>query len=209
MRSALSLTPENFEALLAWLDPDRDAAGRKYEVIRSGLVRIFVSKGLSDAESMADEVINRVAARVPEIGPGYVGEPAAYFRGVARNLLLESWRRKEVATDNPPERHLKPSEPDDEYECLLRCLKFLPREKRELVLDYHAYEGADKIATHRAMAQELSVSENALRIQAHRLRARLEQCVTECVRSLRGKRIPARESLYEKASVLRREARER
>ena len=184
----MHLTQETFEALLIWLDPNRESAARKYETIRAGLIRIFASKGFSDAEDLADQAINRVVARLPEIRDGYVGEPASYFRGVARNLILEGWRRKEVATDMPPERPAAPPDPGDEYECLLRCLEFLSPDKRELILDYHLYEGQEKIVNHRMMAAELGVSENALRVKAHRIRAGLEKCVRECVASMNRKR---------------------
>src|SRR5262249_36046354 len=36
-----TLTLEAFERLLRWLSPDRDAAGRKYEQIRTKMVRFF------------------------------------------------------------------------------------------------------------------------------------------------------------------------
>ena len=65
-----------FDALLEWLDPDREKAGQRYEVIRTGLIRIFVSNGLSDAEYYADEAIDRVIKRLPEFRETYVGDPA-------------------------------------------------------------------------------------------------------------------------------------
>src|SRR2546423_15077891 len=184
-RNALPLTPEKFEALLKWLGPDQEVDGQKYEIIYAGLVRIFVAKCFSDAEGLADEVMNRVADKLQEIVPDYVGEPANYFRGVARKLILEAGRGKEVATDQLPERPAKVTEVSDEQECLRRCLKFFPSEKREMILDYHVYEGADKIVTHRIMAEELGITENALRVQAHRARVRLEKCVLECVETLK------------------------
>ncbi len=191
-RNVLPLTPEKFEALLKWLDPDREVAGQKYEIIRAGLVRIFVAKCLSDAESLADEVINRVADKLPEVAPGYVGEPVRYFRGVARKLVLEARRGREVATGALPERPVRVTEISDELECLRRCLKFFPSEKREMLLDYYVYKGGDKIAVHRIMAAELGITETALRVQAHRARVRLEACVRECVETIRMKRKPVR-----------------
>ena len=205
----MSLTPESFEALLAWLDPDRESAGRKYEIIRAGLVRIFMSRGLTDEENLADETINRVAAKMSEIQSDYVGLPVAYFRGVARNVLREAWRRKEVATDVFPERRVRLEESSDEYECLLKCLKVLPQRTRELILDYHAYEGADKIANHRSMANELRISESTLRVKAYRARLGLERCVLECVEKLRGKRITPTDSLYERVRATKPETQER
>jgi DNA-directed RNA polymerase specialized sigma24 family protein len=162
-----------------------------YETIRAGLLRIFVSKGFSDAEKLVDDVVDRVAGRLSDIGPHYEGEKVAYFRGVARKIVLEAGRSKEVATGTLPERPVQVTEVSDEYECLLKCLKFFSPEKRDLILDYHVYEGADKILNHQTMAEELRISETALRVQAHRARTRLEKCVLECVEALERKQKPS------------------
>lgn len=185
-RNGLPLTQEKLEALLKWLDPDCEAAGLKYIAIQKGLIRMSAAKGLSDAEGVADAVINIVADLLPRVGPDYKGDPANYFRGVARYVILEPRWRKEVATDPLPDRPVKVTDTSDEYECLLKCLKFFPSEKRELVLDYHVYEGGAKIANHQEMADELEISVNALRVRAHRARAELEKCVQGCVETLRG-----------------------
>jgi len=177
----LAITKELFDALLEWLDPDRDAAGQRYESIRAGLVRMFVSKGISDAGHSADETMDRVMKRLPEIRDTYVGDPAKYFHGVARNLILEAKRRKEVVTEVLPECLMKDPEISDTSECLSRCLKLLPRDKQELILDYHLYHGHAKIEHHRQMAVELEISEGALRTRAHHLRASLEKCVLQCI----------------------------
>lgn len=187
----MPLTQDSFESLLAWLHSDREAAGRKYETIRSGLIRIFISKGLSDAEHLADEVINRVAARLPELAHGYVGEPENYFRGVARKLILEAGRCRELATGMLPEPPTcAPADVSDEYLCLLRCLEGFDPDKRELVLDYYVYVGGGSVANHREMARERRVSESNLRVQAFRAKRRLEQCVSKCLEELNGKRKP-------------------
>jgi DNA-directed RNA polymerase specialized sigma24 family protein len=185
MKSGLAISRESFEALLSWLDPDPEIAGQKYETIRAGLIRIFISQGLDDAEDLADLTINRVIARLSDIRIGYVGEPASYFRGVARKIILEARRRKEIAIGELPERPSQIVDPSDEYECLLKCLKFLSREKRELILDYHVYEGHDKIVQHRIQAQERDITESALRVQVHRIRESLEKCVLNCSKKLR------------------------
>ena len=177
----MTVTKEPFDALLEWLDPDRERAGQRYEVIRSGLIRIFVSKGLSDAEHYTDEAIDRVVKRLPEIQAKYVGDPARYFHGVARNLILEAGRRREVATDVLPLRITQEEVRSDTSECLSKCLKLLPRDKQEFILDYHLYQGHAKVEHHREMAVELSISEGALRTRAHHLRVNLEKCVLECI----------------------------
>src|SRR5262245_56812797 len=86
------INQEQFEQLLNWLDPNREKAGTKYEFIRKRLIKIFVCNGCDAAEDLADQTINRVARKLPEIRATYVGEPAPYFRGVAQKILLE-WRR--------------------------------------------------------------------------------------------------------------------
>jgi DNA-directed RNA polymerase specialized sigma24 family protein len=177
----LTITKEPFDALLEWLDPDREKAGARYEVIRAGLIRMFVSKGLSDAEFYTDEAIDRVVKRLPEIQANYIGDPARYFHGVARNVILEARRRREVATDVLPHRLIMEEVQSATSECLSKCLQELPADKKEFILDYHLYQGHAKIEHHREMAVELSISEGALRTRAHHLRVSLEKCVQRCV----------------------------
>lgn len=173
---------ESFEALLRWLDQCRDVAGQKYELIRHSLIKIFVARGSHDAEELADTTINRVARKLPEIKDGYVGDPAVYFYGVARNVMHESRRRKEVAVGVA--RVVAASEEaagSDEVECLRECLALLPEEQRELMLDYYLNTKRLKIEHHRQMAEELGLSPGALRLRAHRIRVRLEECVRRCL----------------------------
>jgi len=181
----VTISPDTFDALLDWLDSDREKAAERYEIIRAGLIRIFVSKGLSDAEHYTDETIDRVIKRLPELRKTYVGDPARYFHGVARNVLLEYGRRKEVPTDTVPQRHTLESARSDTHECLSKCLKLLPRDKQEFILDYHLYQGHAKIQNHRQMAGELAISEGALRTRAHHLRVSLEKCVLRCIAQAR------------------------
>lgn len=198
----MDTTQEAFDDLLTWLNPDRELAGRKYETVRAGLVRIFVAKGFAAAEDLADEAIMRVCKRLPEIRATYIGEPALYFHGVARNLIRETFRKKEVATDLGPIASIQITNRSDEYECLMRCLQFLNPEKRELILDYHVHEGHEKIETHRTMAEELGISEGALRGRAHRVRSELEECVLKCVESLR-KTKPLAEDIVNSVALTR------
>ena len=145
-----------------------------------------MSRGFSDAEDLADETINRVMKKLPEIRDTYVGEPAKYFHGVARFVLLEVGRRKEVATDEIPVVSVKPDVHTDEYDCLLKCLKFLAAEKRELILDYYIYDGRDKIVQHQRMAVELGITDGALRGRAHQVRGNLEKCIDQCMERMKS-----------------------
>jgi len=145
-----------------------------------------VSKGFSDAEDLADETINRVMKRLPEIQDTYVGEPARYFHGVSRYIIREMMRRKEVAVEEVPGFSTEAEVHSDEYDCLLKCLRFLPSDRRELILDYYIYDGRDKIAQHRRMASELGITEGALRGRAHQVRGNLEKCIQQCIERMKA-----------------------
>jgi DNA-directed RNA polymerase specialized sigma24 family protein len=176
-----AMTHDLFEALLSWLGPTRDEGARKYEIIRSRLIRIFMKKGCTDPEDLADTAINRVMVKLSQIKDNYVGDPANYFCGVARIVYLESLRRKEVNTDFFPVGSLTDTVLDAARECLHSCLGKLASEQRDLVLDYYVEEKRTKIESRRLLADELGLSANALRLRAHRIRAGLEKCVFGCM----------------------------
>lgn len=178
-----SITQEGFEMLLGWLDRNVDSAAEKYERIRQRLIRVFIGRGCHEAELLADRTIDRVIAKVPQIGDGYVGEPAAYFYAVANKIHLE-WlrtqkREREVTfvelTAEPEE------EEGPEYGCLESCLEALPRESREIILEYYRDEKRAKIERRKGLAEKLGISIGALQIKASRIRSKLSTCVSDCV----------------------------
>lgn len=145
-----------------------------------------MSKGFSDAEDLADETINRVMKKLPEIRDTYVGEPARYFHGVARFIVREKRRTKEVTVEVISVSLIEIEAHSDEYDCLVKCLRFLPRDKQELILDYYIYDGRDKIAQHRRMAKERGITEGALRGRAHHIRGNLEKCIQQCIERMKS-----------------------
>ncbi len=182
---------DNFEALLTWLDPDREQAGAKYEDIRHSLIHIFSWQGCVDAEELADETITRVTKKVPELVPGYTGDPALYFYGVAKKMRLEIMRR--APPDAPPSlENIKdpnrdpneandPNESENVYDCLDECLGKLATADHELVLLYHQQE-QPKIESRKALARQIGINANNLRVKVHRIRAGLHKCIENCVR---------------------------
>lgn len=182
----MTIAKEPFDELLDWLDSDREVAGRKYETIRAGLVRLFISHGISDGAFYADETIDRVQKRLPDIRPTFVGEPARYFTGVARNVVREAMRNREILPEEMPERSTEPTDENEMLDCLKQCLKELPQDRQELILDYHLHYGRAKVELHREMAAELSITEGALRTRAHHLRVSLEECVLKCLQKHMG-----------------------
>lgn len=178
MKKDWSPTREAFDRLLAWLDPDRERAGEKYEEIRGKLIRIFARRGCPVAEELADEVIDRVARKYLEIADTYEGEPILYFCGVAHNVFLEYVKRR-------PEAHHPQPDPPEEKErysaCLDSCIERLDPQKRDLIIEYFRDEKRAKIDHRKQLANRLGITLISLRTRAHRVRMTLQKCLGECL----------------------------
>lgn len=163
-----------FNRMLSWLNPDREQAAHKYEAVRRRLIAIFASRRFPDAERMADETIDRVVSKVPQVADGWVGDPLYYFLAVAKKMILEA--------SKPTPHVFRPPEPDAlqlerEDLCLEKCLGLIPVEDRDLILKY---VGGDK---HRRqeLARELGITANALRIRVHQIKKIIRRCVGACL----------------------------
>ena len=173
------LTPDAFEKLLRWLDPDRDKAGVKYEKIRLRLIRIFSARGSYTSEDLADQTINVVVTKIDWLLENYQGDPALYFYGVAKKIYLESQKPK-----TPPELPPQPdiSKIEQECSCLEHCVEQeLTQPERELVFRYHEKDKGEKIRLRKEIASELGISINALRIRRYHLHERLRPCIEQCL----------------------------
>lgn len=167
--------------MLHWLDPDRERAGLKYEIIRIRLIKLFACRGWGDADELADESINRVTFKVDEVAKTYQGDPSLYFYGVAHMLHFECLRSDKSKHQLPPSPPSTGETDTDAYKCLDECMSHLRARNRELVLRYHQDDGRAKISNRKLMAQELGIELSALRIRAHRIRAQLQKCVKTCL----------------------------
>lgn len=180
-----TITQEDLDNLLEWLDADRERAGVLYEQIRRGLVEVFHYKGCVDAEYVADVTINRVSKKVPELKRTYSGDPARYFFGVAKLVHLE-YRRQQQEVVQLAAREIATAPPHDPTveltaRCLDECMERLPPETREMILRYYHEQKQAKIDTRKALRQRLNVKANALRVRVYRVREKLERCVRDCV----------------------------
>jgi hypothetical protein len=176
------LTPDAFEKLLRWLDPDREKAGEKYERIRFRLIGIFSCRGCYYAEDLADETINVVAKKIDWLLENYEGDPALYFYGVSKKIYHVYLKTKPVPELPPlPDK----SEIEQQCSCLDRCVdKELSQAERDLVFRYHEKEKGEKIRIRKQIAEELGISLNALRIRVYHLHSRLRPCIEHCLRHL-------------------------
>ena len=179
MNKDWELSKEAFDALLAWLDSDREQAALKYEKIRHALINFFQGRGCLDPEDLADETINRVTRKLKEIEKDFTGDRTRYFFGVAKMVYMEHQRRKlPQVVPAPPN---DPNRIELEYNCLERCIDRLSKEDRDLLLRYYGAERRKETEHRRAQAEELGIAPNALRIRAYRIRQALKECVEKCV----------------------------
>jgi DNA-directed RNA polymerase specialized sigma24 family protein len=182
-KSSWALTKGSFDALLARLDPDRDRAGERYEGLRQRLLRIFEVRGCAGGEDLVDETLDRVTRRLEE--GEQILDLSAYIGGVARLVAREAWRRqtKVAGEEEAPAAAAVVEDDDDEQiaECFDRCLASLPDESRQLILQYYRGERREKIDERQAMADNYGIPLNALRNRAHRIREKLEACISTCL----------------------------
>lgn len=191
------VTPEAFEKLLAWLDPDIDAAAEKYEKVRQRLLKLFKWRNCVPEEEYADITMNRVTRRIFEDTPVEVTDPYSYFHGTALNVLREYWRGQlkhkredieELDRSGHTAKHteeLLDAEAEEEArasrnDCMRHCLSELPADSRELIVAYH--QGDNKKENRKSLAERLKVPINVLRIRACRIREGLQKCVSGCMK---------------------------
>ena len=179
-RITRTLEQAELDRLLVWLDSDRERAGERYEQIRWRLITIFAARNCAVPEELADETIDRVARRVADIETNYTGDKALYFFGVANNVHHEYLKRPA-----PPESAVAIDEGDDDREqrhrCLEQCLGKLPADTREMLMRYYSQEKQAKIDLHKAMAGQMGVTINTLRLRVLRLKEKLQPCIKRCL----------------------------
>lgn len=195
------MTPEAFDLMLTQLDADRERAGEKYELVRQKLTRFFQWRGCTAPEDYTDRTIDRVARRLLDGSEIYAQDPYLFFHGTAINLLREYWKKPEsssleslddVSVSKAPsedpvaqaELIAERQEHEWKLECLQECVHSLPRDQVDQIQRYHQSAGGAKIAQRKALAEELGLPLNALRIRMFRLRQELETCILDCSKKL-------------------------
>src|SRR6185295_10230060 len=173
------LTKGAFDKLLACLADDPEVAGEKYEELRRMLVKIFEWRGALFPEDCADETLNRVARRIDE--GVEIKDIGAYCYGVARLVLLEKSKApdsRRVAFDDLELTSPRPVETTDDdtiaLECFDECMRQLPTDSREVIVQYYSEEKRAKINHRKQLAETLGIPLNALRSRAQRTRDKLE-----------------------------------
>jgi hypothetical protein len=168
------LTRDAWNQLLRALDPDAALAASRYEQLRRHLIALYRVRGLPCPEDLADQTLDHIACRLVR---GALGEAdlAPYLSGVARQIADDAGRLRQ--RESAPDPSVLPQLPawldDDPLSRLCRCLEALPRSERRTLLEYETGIGYERIRRRKALAAELGIPMNALRVRVHRLRARV------------------------------------
>jgi RNA polymerase sigma factor (sigma-70 family) len=192
MKDISRLKPEEFEALLDWLSNDREKAGMEYLKIRAGLVRYFRFKGCAAAHDLADEAINRVAAKVSTFDREKDDNKSSVFYGFAAKIFLEYLRDEKRRSEKLSEftsvqKRVAVMDEKEEDEvkmrCLEKCLAELSAADREIFIEYYAPEGEKKSEHRKKIAARMGCAMNALQVKIFRLRGQLAGCMKKCMKN--------------------------
>ncbi|HEY6803764.1 MAG TPA: sigma-70 family RNA polymerase sigma factor [Pyrinomonadaceae bacterium] len=182
-----TIQPQSFYETLAWLDPERDIAARKYVQLRADLSHIFRWRKCSDPEGLTDEVFDRVARKVQHVKPAYTGDPRLYFYAVTNNLVKEEQKRVRTRVSlwfiEPcvPQHADFDKHASDREECLWLCLQRLPKDQRDLILAYYSKDKQAKIDHRHELARSLGISMMTLRVRVHRIRQKIAEGLLYCL----------------------------
>lgn len=175
-------TSESWQRFLHILDSDPGRAGASYQDLRRKLIRFFEMRQAVSPEDLADEVLDRLVAKLDSLPPGTAVASFAY--GIARLVALEHGRQR-ARIEPIEEFHSYTESLTDRrsaaQECLERCLSATDQPSRTLVLEYYAEDKIAKAEARQELAHKLKLSVNALRIRAMRIRDKLEKCVHQCL----------------------------
>ena len=187
-----ALTKKSLDRFLDYLSPDREEAGKKYEALRTRLVRFFEWRGCNSPDLQTDRTIDRVMRKINE--GQVISNLTPYILTVARLVAKEEWKERKrlcsledevedtLHSSVPdPSSKLEANEPDRRLSCFDHCLEGLSADNRDLILSYYQEDGRAKIDWRKQLAEQLGIPLNALRIRVHRIRKSLEQCIEDCL----------------------------
>jgi len=161
-----------------WNEPNDYLASKdNYARLRRKLILLLNGRGCADAPQLADEAVLRT---VQALSKGHeVRDIEAFAVGVAKKIMADWVAEGRRPAPPPPVGPLKPSL---RARCLDGCLRKLSPPDREMVEAYFVDRDRE------ALAIQLRVSLNALRIRVCRLKAQLASCTDDCLASSGTKR---------------------
>ena len=180
-KAKMELTPEAFALFLRWLSEDDRLAAEQYLLIRRRLIKFFVRKGCLHPDELFDKTVN-VLVRKLQDGNELLNR-VAFCYGVARNIWREYTREPKSQPIEGKDIPAPPPDPPPEQElkCLESCMNALTPGDRELFILYHEGQGRERIENRKCLARKHG-GENTTRIKVFRIRRKLHDCVTTCIK---------------------------
>lgn len=182
-----------WEQLLLAFHPDRNIAALAYEKRRARLAYFFAARGCTCAEELTDEVFVRVQHKLAE--GVTIQSMDAYLLRVAEFVALEHKRKiaarpaciaiagVDSCVENPEqlaEERLHLAKARQRERCRKRCWQRMTEAERQKLIEYFSDEGSSRAASRHRLAQTLDLSLAHLRVEIHRIRRALEECVRNC-----------------------------
>ena len=188
-----TLTEGAFSLFLTRLHSDREQAGLGYEALRLKLSYFFEARRCTTPESLVDETINRLIRKISEGEQiihldSYVFKVAKYVylefqRGIVPASLADCLAEDDLKASQQVETlHRERQEDAIHFACMRKCLAKLPSATRELLIEYYRGTGREQAEHRQQMAERRGVTSNALCIQVHRVREKLETCLANCLK---------------------------
>lgn len=189
------MNTEDFQRLLARLDPDPAQAAAKYERLRETLIRYCSSRGehLRAAE-LADKALDEIA-RKPDLDS--IQQIEHFAIGVLRLKLLEHWRKNprpapedldHVAGPNLEDSIIDRLDQERKEHCFHSCMELFKPADRRLIMEYYPDEHTDLAERRKRLAALTGLRPGTLITRVNRLRAKLEECCTDCYRHSASRR---------------------
>ena len=141
-----------------------------FSKVRAKLLVFFKGRGCdAEAEDLADEVIVRAISRIASRSE--MEDPFYLCLAIANNVMLEHMREKTTLAAHVDQSTSGPASVSisSEEDRLTAALNALSAEDRQLILWYYGEDREERFQ----LAEKLGVSQNALRVRVHRIRARL------------------------------------
>ena len=182
------VTADNITALLAVLGNTPRERGLQYETLRSKLIFFFSRRSLQFPEDLADEVLDRLGQRISD--GIQIASPPAFALGIARHVAQEQSAKTsqtQVVDDafwNNVPAHL-PTQIEEKEEKIVRmerCLKKLPPAEAILLKGYYLAMTDNPMQVRKNLAEDMGISQNALRQRVFLARQSLRTCMDEIER---------------------------
>lgn len=156
-----------------------------FESLRGRLIIFFEVRHCVDPEELADATLERVLEKLCE--GATVTDLGRYSFGVARNVFYEYLRKKKATLRFIDEQKYESEQSDEDsgvmrerrLACLEECLSHLKEGDRTMLLDYYKFKGRLKLDQRKKMAEELSITRQALALRVFHLKQKLKKCVSE------------------------------